>query len=352
MKTKYLEMVEDGENFDSKYRDWPLFFIFFLSIVILGKPSILADAHPYIHKVIIDDPSNIIFLLYGLTAFTLSRFQSMQSLPIRRRVIFLVIAAMLGIISFSNFDFRSFDLKNTEYISNYLRYLIIVLPTFATLWVFRTHDVERQIDKTQESINNSSFFECARMLTADDSSSTALAKHQYVVALEQLAYLKRETGFRKRRTADSSSTKSAKHQYVVALEQLAYLRRETGFDKKRIDLLTRNLVLKHKDLKSIQLSGINLLGVDLEEACLTGAYLEMARLTVANLQGVDFVAADLRNADLRYSDIRNADLRGANLEGTKFEKAKYNAKTEKNFPEDFTPEGKGMDYVPDSSPKN
>ena len=352
LKEKYREMVEDGENFDSKYRDWPLFFILLLGLITPLKPTVLADTYPHFYEVL---ESNIILLLYALTGFTLSRFQSMQSLPIRRRILFLGIAAMLGIISLSSFDIKDIEYIPkyiteyiTEYITGYLLYLILVLPTFYTLWVFRTHDVQRQIDKTQENINNSSFFECARMLTADDSSSTALAKHQHVAVLEQLAYLKRETGFRKRKTADSSSTASAKHQYIVALEQLAYLRRETEFDKKRIDLLTRNLVLKNKDLKFTQLSGINLLGADLEEAHLTGAYLEMAQLTVANLQGVDFVSANLRNADLEYSDLRNADLRDATLEGTKFKGAKYNAKTKKNFPEGFTPEGKGMVY--DSDP--
>ena len=264
--------------------------------------------------------------------------KNFQDCILKYRKSSLVAAGILGLmLAMAIYCLTSYLSLKPEILQSSLTILFLGIPTLFIIWLFRTHDVQRQIDKTQESINNSSFFECARMLTTESDLSRKMA-------FEQIAYIKNKTEFNINRIGDSLSTESAKHQYVVALEQLAYLRRETGFDKKRIDLLTKNLVLKDKNLKFTQLSGINLSGANLEKAYLTGACLEIAKLSGANLQGVDFVSANLRNADLEYSDIRDADLRNATLEGTKFRGTKYNAKTEKNFPEGFAPEGKHMDY--------
>ena len=177
-----------------------------------------------------------------------------------------------------------------------LTILALGLPTFFILWLFRTFDVQRQIDKTQgqinktqeqinkaqeqiamtqKSINNSSFFECARILIADDYSSP--------------------------------NTEPTTDRYAVALEQLAYLRRETRFDEERIDYLTRRLSLRKRDFCSAQLSGLDLFD----------AKLALTDLTNANLEQVD-----LRSADLRDTILERAILTGTNLKG-----AIYNDKT-------------------------
>ena len=154
-----------------------------------------------------------------------------------------------------------------------LTVLFLGLPIFFTLWLFRTHDVQRQIDKTQgqidktqENTNNSSFFECARMLTTEDSLSKK-----------------------------------------VALEQLVYLKNETKFDKKRIDCLTRNINLRDKNLRNTRLTNLHFFKVILIKTDLTNANLEQV---------------DLRNTDLRDAILERAILTGAKLKG-----ATYNSKT-------------------------
>ena len=136
-----------------------------------------------------------------------------------------------------------------------LTILALGLPIFFTLWLFRTHDVQQQIDKTQENTNNSSFFECARMLIAEDSLSKK-----------------------------------------TALEQLAYLKNETELDEKRIDHLTQH----------IDLSGKNLTDARLHNLDLSNTKLIQTDLTDANLEQVD-----LRGADLSEAILEKAILKGA-----------------------------------------
>ena len=142
--------------------------------------------------------------------------------------------------------------------------LFLGLPTFFTLWVFRTHDVQEQLDKaekqldkaekqikkTEENTNNNTFFECVRMLMFEAPPESD----------------------------EKDRIKNSFHK-KVALEQLAYLKRETGFDKKRIDLLTKSLSsLNTTELNYARLSGIN--------------------LSDMNLIGISLIDADLSNADL------------------------------------------------------
>ena len=173
------------------------------------------------------------------------------------------------------------------------------LPIFYVLWVFRTYDVQeqidkvqKQIDKTEEDTNNSTFFECARMLAEEKS-------------LEH----------------DSLSKKTA-------LEQLAYLKEETGFDKKRIDSLTRGLDLIKKIFNLARFSGLDLskailneaelneadlTGAELNEADLANAELNDANLANVKLNGADLTRAELNDAKLNGAELIGANLRGANL---------------------------------------
>ena len=230
--------------------------------------------------------------------------------------------------------------------------LALGLPTFYVLWKFRTHDVQRQIDKVQEQIakteentNNSTFFECARILTEEKSAEGKSTQH------------------------DSLSKKTA-------LEQLAYIRK-TGFDEKRIDSLTKGLNLRDKifylarfngldlsiaNLYGAKLIGANLRGAELNRANLTrakligadltGANLTNAELTGADLTGAKLNDADLANAELNGADLTKADLRGADLTEAILIGAIYNDETEfsgTGFEKKEMRDKAGMIYRPDES---
>ena len=191
----------------------------------------------------------------------------------------LIVAAAIGYV-FANYacDIVSFCTPEKPVLESSITILALGLPTFFILWLFRTHD-------TQENINNSTFFECARMLATKDSIEDS----------------------------DGNLIKESLPQ-KIALEQLAYLKRETSFDKKKIDLLTRNLFLMRKDLSYAQLSGIDLSGVNLKQAILIQADLSNADLKLADLTGgIDLTGADLHGADLRGADLHGADLKPADL---------------------------------------
>ena len=153
--------------------------------------------------------------------------------------------------------------------------LALGLPTFFILWLFRTHDVQEQLKKTEENTNNNTFFECARLLKTEDPS--------------------KPEGIR---DIDSLPKK-------IALEQLAYLKRKTSFDKKKIDLLTRNLSLKSKEFSHAQLRGLDL----------SGANLQATSLANADLRGVNFKDAKLHEDQFKkakYDD--ETDFTGTSLE--------------------------------------
>ena len=177
-------------------------------------------------------------------------------------------------------------IKTYEVLVSSITILTLGLPTFFTLWLFRTHD-------THENINNSTFFECARLLATKDPDE-----------------YKEEN-----RIKDSLPNK-------IALEQLVYLKRETSFDKKKIDLLTRNLSLGNKEFNYAQLSGINLYSTDLKKAILFNADLRNADLRFAKLRDAELITADLRFAKLSGADLSNAILRGADLRNTDLGNAK------------------------------
>ena len=168
--------------------------------------------------------------------------------------------------------------------------LALGLPTFFILWLFRTRDVH-------ENINNNTFFECARMLTE---------KYQDVDTLSTLPQ-------------------------TVALGQLAYLKRETGFNRKRIDRMTQGLNLKNLDLSYTDLGG-----------------LDLSRATL--------MLAKLNNTDLSNVNLTDADLKGAKLNNINFDKdtiwkgAIYNDKTEfggTKFKDESERIAVGMIYKPD-----
>ena len=206
-----------------------------------------------------------------------------------------------------------------------LTILALGLPTFFVLWLFRTEDVQRQIDKTEENTNNSTFFECVKMLTNPQLSEEEITPAQ----------------FRSKR---------------IALEQLAYLRRETGFNKRRIDLLTSkfNLVnkdLSHADLRGLDLSKAKLSNSSLDDADLSDTNLSGANLSDANLRRTDFSFTDFSFADLSFTDLTDADLtdadlRGVNLIGTDLSNADLRGANLSNFTDNDETKWEGAIYSP------
>ena len=206
------------------------------------------------------------------------RLEKIKPWVLKNRTYSLVLAGILGIVlayCVYNFFSNICDINKTVLHSS-LTILALGLPTFFMLWLFRTRDV-------QENINNSTFFECARML---------------VEATQQGG-----EGEKK-----SLSTK-------IALEQLAYLRKENSFNKEKIDLLTQGLNLTSQDLKYAYLGGLNLSRADL-----SNAYLEEADLSGTKLSGTDLEGAYLQGTNLSnfFDDVKDKN---------KWNFATYNSET-------------------------
>ena len=175
----------------------------------------------------------------------------------------------------------------------------------------------RQIE---ESIDDSTFFECIRLLVSEEKKVSK----------------------------------------KIALEQLLYLRRKNPSYKERIDSLTQGISLEGTTLDFAQLNEINLSNADFGEATLVGtrlikANLTSARLAYACLIDTKLASADLTNAYLSSSNLTGADLEDANLTDAKLyrtdlEKAKYYNKAifkgaiydeDTKFPPDFDPQKAG-----------
>ena len=173
------------------------------------------------------------------------RSEKFQDCVLKYRKSSLVGTGILGLIlAMAIYYLTSYLSLKPEILQSSLTILFLGIPTLFAIWLFRTHDIQRQIDKTQENTNNSSFFECARMLTVNNPSSTRLAKHQY----------------------------------VVALEQLAYLRNETEFDRQRIDSLTQNLNLMELDISGARLNNLDLSNATFTATTLDGAEIKGTKL--------------------------------------------------------------------------
>ena len=192
----------------------------------------------------------------------------------------LIVAGALGLLlAFCAYNIVADWFDDTPTLKSSITILALSLPTLFILWLFRTHD-------TQENINNSTFFECARLLMAEDS----LCKK-------------------------------------IALEQLTYLKRTTSFDKEKINLLTRRISLEKEVLDFAQLHYIDLSDAKLREASFIGANLSQASFMGADLMHARLQLANLHGTILVGADLRFANLTGTALEFTFFGEAIYNEKT-------------------------
>ena len=242
-------------------------------------------------------------------------------------------ASLIGII-FAFVVYWIFCALKNYVLHGSLTILALGLPTFFILWLFRTHDMQRQIDKTEENTNNSTLFECVRMLTE---------KYPLSPETEFSSLANQISG--SSRVLEKSLSKR------IALEQLAYLKRETGFDEERIGLITQGINLSSMHLDSARLSGLNLSKARLVRTNLSSADLNGVKFTDADLYEANLSGADLRYADLSYADLRGTDLSNfADNHETKWKYAIYSATTKfsgTRFEDVANREKEDMIYKPD-----
>ena len=248
---------------------------------------------------------------------------NIESWILKNRTYSLFRAGLIGIVLAISMYWGFFLLENTV-LRGSLTILALGLPTFFILWLFRTEDVQRQIDKTEENTNNSTFFECARMLIES--------------------------------TQQEEEVKEKSLSAKIALEQLAYLRKETGFDEKKIDTLTKRCDLEKKNLNNALLSGLDLSGAKLNNAQLISTDLSNTDLFCSDLINTYLSYAKLNNTNLKYAKLNNANLKSTNLsdvvynDETEWQGATYDDKTnfgDTKFKDKRARDDAGMIYQPD-----
>ena len=312
-----------------------------------------------------------LYLIWIIVAFFFKR--SFLGLAIKYRVEFLCASAFIGFLLSLGID----QLQKISFLAlsqnlDKLFLPILALPTAFLLWYFRTYDVKTQISKTQESINNSSFFEAIKMLSEglEDikllnigkktngkiSSSSIKGKVEDLVHNIQLLRITEDPNFFlsiKNELHDSNSNKEelqyqerelieiarSNRSLILksAIHEIGYLIR-TGFNKERIRSITQELTLEHASLHSLDFSSFDLQGTQLSysylnncsfkkanlkearlemsffiNSCLSDSDLKRAYLNHSALINADFTRANLTRAKLRYAILKDADLSGADL---------------------------------------
>ena len=243
-------------------------------------------------NVIISLKNSILNMLRMVHRLLLIVYKLLIDSFLKYRIISLILSASLGIVLFRymyyppevltyylpewSSSFKNFwDKELSKFTRNSLSLLVLGLPTFFTLWVFRTHDAQRQID-------NNTFFECARMLASEGKKVSK----------------------------------------KMALEQLLYLRQKNPFYKERIDSLTQGIPLEKANLNSTQLKDINLSSADLTKAKLNDTDLTKAKLNDTDLTKADLIHVNLTKAKLNDTNLTDTDLTSANLTDTDLTGAK------------------------------
>ena len=253
---------------------------------------------------------------------------------LENRTYSLVEASLLG-AGFAFAAYYFFCGLGNDILHSSLTILSLGLPTFFILWLFRTEDVQKQIDKTEENTNNSTFFECARMLVEATRQGGETKSLSTKTALEQLAYLKRKTSFNKERVYILTQGFNLRNLDLSCADL-------SGADLSIADL--RSVDLHGADLNDANLGGANLGRANLSSADLRGADLRNANLSSADLSGADLSVAKLSGANLRSANLRSANLVGANLGGANLRGANLSGATLKNFIANYTTKWKGAIY--------
>ena len=177
--------------------------------------------------------------------------------------------------------------------------LILGLPTFFLLWIFRTLD-------TKESLNSNSFFGALNLIAGD--------KNQKRYGLITLIDLKKKNVYK-----DKINSILQNMDVVGANFSKLNLSNSdlSGVNFQESDL--RGSKLQEADLQRANLVYADLQEANLQDADLQGVNLDYANLQDADLQGVNLDYANLQGANLQGANLQRAYLRGSNLQGVKLD---------------------------------
>ncbi len=109
---------------------------------------------------------------------------------LKHRFIALVIPTIVGIAIFGLFAYFQIlcylflFLTNERIITNLL-IVTLSVPTFLILWVFRTHDTKKQLNKAQENIKQQDFHDALNMLADDKLISQGIAMQRLIKISEK-----------------------------------------------------------------------------------------------------------------------------------------------------------------------
>ena len=186
------------------------------------------------------------------------------------RVLWLLLSACLGVFCATYiapyFSYILFS-HNPEIagIEKNFTLLILGLPTFFLLWIFRTLD-------TKENLNSNSFFGALDLIAGNEN--------QKRYGLITLIDLKKKNVY-----------------------------------KDKINSILQNMDVVGANFSKLNLSNADLSGVNFQKSNLRGAKLQEADLQGANLQGSGLQGADLQGANLKEVSLDRTYLRGAKLQG-------------------------------------
>jgi uncharacterized protein YjbI with pentapeptide repeats len=230
----------------------------------------------------------------------ISGFKKCLSSPIPEyRKTYLILSLVCGVLLSGLFYYCGDDMFfYRSRIFSGIFFALLSLPTLATLWYLRNHDILEQINKAKEANLFNSFSKAVELFLQkekDEKGENTPRTEVNVVGLRLLMKLKNE-----------------EKAFVEEIKQLTI-----GKDLRGIDL-------SNADLRDANLSDANLSGAKLDKANLSDANLSDANLSGANFYYTDLKGANLMGANLMGANLSGANLSGANLSGAKFEKTKIN----------------------------
>ena len=202
----------------------------------------------------------------------------------------------------------------------YLSLLIGSLPMVTVLWLFRTHDIRQQIERTkkiEESANSSKRSICADILSTGLRLISSDSVSERGIGLAQLALVRRESSeFSNQIDAVTQDLMLYQEAHSESKEAVIKLR---GAKLKGVKL--RGSIMKRADFEGADLEESDLEGAHFGDANLQGVNLKRANLKETNLEGACLKEASLRGACLKEANLQGVDLEGANLDGADFERA-------------------------------
>ena len=212
----------------------------------------------------------------------------------QNRKLWIFGSAIVGIILTLSFYFIFKDWLEKRLLAN-LTLLALSLPTIFLLWLYRTYDVKKQIEKTEDNTHQTNYLKAIDLI------------------LEGYIKAKKGESEDDKKTNNELDRQTKIKKITTGSIQLSRLRSKEILQ----DEINHNsqYLLKGADLQGAYLQGANLEGANLEGANLQGADLQGADLQGANLQGANLQGADLQGANLKGANLRWANLQGADLFG-------------------------------------